>query len=161
MNEINGKKLTLSENNVFLGVSGGLAEYYNIRTIYIRAVWIGFGILFNLITLVIYLICYAFIPKPYRQLFVNKEDSSDGIDSSLTNAETLHTSSDLRKSKRGYILLVIGLICMAASAGPILILPADASKNTLAGLWFMFTIFPSAGVLILGIILSIIHYFKR
>ncbi len=160
MREGSEKKLTLAEDNVFLGVAGGLAQYYNIKPVYIRALLIVAGIFFNFITLIIYLIFYAFMPKPYRQLFVNKEDSSDGIDSSLTYAETLHTSSAQRKSKRGYTLLVIGLVCVAASAGPLLVLPVDASKNTLTGLWFMFTIFPSAGVLILGVILSIIHYSK-
>lgn len=163
MNERNKQNLTLSQNNAFLGVSAGIAEYYDIKPIYIRAIFIIAGLFLNIITLIIYVIFYAIMPKPIVQTPNVLVENANGNDT-IFELDQNQTENSLRsngKRKTGYLLLVIGIICVIVSAGPVLMMPAEAGKNTLAGLWFMFTIIPAISVLIIALVLALVQYFKR
>ena len=58
------KKLSLSsKDKKIAGVCGGIAEYYNFEPSLVRIIWVLLTLIFNGIPGIIYIVCWAVMPK--------------------------------------------------------------------------------------------------
>ncbi|MFT6865579.1 MAG: phage shock protein PspC (stress-responsive transcriptional regulator) [Cyclobacteriaceae bacterium] len=132
------------------GVCAGLADYWNTKPNYVRILFILAALLFNIITIGIYIICWISMPRQFVLAEKRQNFAEDN-------------PADLPKKNNDYgtILLLIGIACIGVSMGPVYFLEKGSDNSTLAGIWMMITIIPAAGVFLVGLVAAIIQMVKK
>jgi phage shock protein PspC (stress-responsive transcriptional regulator) len=143
-------KIQRSENSILGGVCAGLADYYGVKTLYVRIIFVLVGLIFNIITVGIYIIFWVVLPRQ-NALVIENQDLSES------------TAADLPKKNNdfGTILMLIGIASIAISVGPVYFSNKGSDNSTLAGIWMMITIIPAAGALLVGLVAAIVQMTKK
>lgn len=106
------KRLYRSEKNrVVAGVSGGLADYFNIDPVIVRLLWIIFSLLYA-VGIFVYLIAWFIVPEETEVVGSNfKENSTD-------DNKYFFEGQKSRMNSLGLILIIIGILFFLRSLIP-------------------------------------------